>query len=44
MVPSLKFPNQNHVCISPILIHATCLAHLILLDFITRKVFGEHIS
>jgi len=36
----LRFPNQNPVYASPLLIHATCPAHLILLDFITRTKFG----
>ena len=39
--PSLRFPHQDpiHPLSSPI--RATCLAHLILLDFITRTVLGE---
>ena len=38
---SLRFPHQNPVCtlLSPI--HATCPAHLILLDFITWTIMGE---
>ena len=38
---SLRFPNQNPVYACPLPIHATCPTHLILLDFITRTVFGE---
>ena len=39
--PSLRFPYQDptHPLSSPI--RATCLAHLILLDFITRTILGE---
>ena len=39
--PSLRFPHQDptHPLSSPI--HATCTAHLILLDFITRTILGE---
>ena len=33
---SLKFPHQNSACTSPLPIRATCPAHLILLNFITR--------
>ena len=39
--PSLRFPHQDpiHTLSSPI--RATCRAHLILLDFITRTILGE---
>ena len=39
--PSLRFPQQDpiHPLSSPI--RATCPAHFILLDFITRTIFGE---
>ena len=39
--PSLWFPQQDpiHPLSSPL--HATCPAHLILLDFITRTILGE---
>ena len=42
--PSLRFPHQDpiHPLSSPTL--ATCPAHLILLDFITRTVLGEEYS
>jgi len=35
---SLRFPHQNSVYTSPLPHSATCPAHLILLDFITRPV------
>jgi hypothetical protein len=38
---SHKFPHQNTVSISPLSVRATCAAHLIILDFITRTIFGE---
>jgi len=40
---SLRFPHQNTVYTSPRLYpkRATCLAYLILLDLITRIMFGE---
>jgi len=38
---SLRFPHQNPVYTSPLPIRATCLAHLILLDLITRTILGE---
>jgi hypothetical protein len=38
---SLRFPHQNPIHASILPIRATCPAHLILRDFITRKVVGE---
>ena len=38
---SLRFPHLNPVHTSILPIRATCLAHLILLDFITRTIYGE---
>jgi len=38
---SLRFSHQNPEYTSPLPICATSLAHLILLDFITRTVLGE---
>ena len=42
--PSLRFPHQDPIrpLSSPIL--ATCPAHLILLDFITRTILGEELK
>jgi hypothetical protein len=38
---TLSFPHQTPVYTSPLPIRATCLAHLILLDLITRRLLGE---
>ena len=38
---SLRFPHQHPVYASPPPIRATSPTHLILLDFITRTIFGE---
>jgi len=38
---SLRFPRHNPVHASPFPRRATCPAHLILLDFITRTILGE---
>ena len=42
-LPSGLFPSgsQNPIYTSPIPIHATCRAHLILLDLITGTILGE---
>ena len=40
----ISFPqvfHQNPVYVSPLPVRATCLAHLILLDFIIRTTLGE---
>ena len=36
-----RFPHQNPVYASSLLIHATYPSHPILIDFITRKILGE---
>ena len=38
---SLRFSHQNPVYTSPLPIRATCPAHFMLLDFITRTILGE---
>ena len=38
---SLRFPHQDPICPLSSPIQATCPAHLILLDFITRTILGE---
>jgi len=39
--PSLRFPHQDPIHPLSSRIRATCPAHLILLDFITRTILGE---
>jgi hypothetical protein len=39
--PSLRSPHENPVCTSLFSIRATCPAHIILLDLITRIIFGD---
>ena len=39
--PSLRFPHQDPIHTLSTPIRATCPAHLILLDFITRTILGE---
>ena len=41
---SLGFPHQNPVYTSPLPICATCPAHLIVLNFITRMTFGDGVQ
>ena len=38
---SLRSPHHNPIYASPLHIHATFPAHLILLDLITRRILGE---
>jgi len=38
---SFRFPHQNPVYASALPIRATCPAHLILFDFVTRTIYGE---
>jgi len=38
---SLRSPHQNYVHASPLPIRASCPVHLIVLDLITRTIFGE---
>ena len=39
--PSLRFPHQDPIHTLLLTLRATCSAHLILLDFITRTILGE---